>query len=80
MLFTVSKYLMFSFAITRTSTHASYAVRILKYSLEFPIKVRDIGNGSFEIDKSDPFDSVKKYWAYKIARPNEDIPVVVIDD
>jgi len=57
----------------------SFAVRILKYNLDFPIKVKEVGNGFFEIDDSDPFDQVKKYWAYRIAKPNENIPIMMID-
>ena len=58
---------------------AAFAARILKFDIEFPLKVRDLGNGTYEIDTADPFDQVKKYWAYRIAKPHENIPVTIVE-
>ena len=57
----------------------SFAARILKYNLEFPIKVRELNDGTYEIDSADPLDQVKKYWAYRIAKPLEKIPITIVD-
>lgn len=58
---------------------AAFAARILKFDIEFPLKVRDLGNGTYEIDTADPFDQIKKYWAYRIAKPHENIPVTIVE-
>jgi len=57
----------------------SFATRMLKYNLEFPLKVRELSDGTYEIDGADPFDQVKKYWAYRIAKPLENIPITIVE-
>jgi hypothetical protein len=52
---------------------------MLKYNLEFPLKVRELSDGTYEIDGADPFDQVKKYWAYRIAKPLENIPITIVE-
>ena len=44
------------------------------------IIIDDCSNdGTYEIDSADPFDQVKKYWAYRIAKPLENVPVIIIE-
>jgi len=58
---------------------ASLAERIKKFNLILPIKVSPLSGGLFEIDSADPFDQVKKYWAWLIAYPDTKIPVIIFE-
>lgn len=58
---------------------ASLAERIRKFNLILPIKVRPLSGGLFEIDLEDPFDQVKKYWAWLIAYPDTKIPAIIFE-
>lgn len=57
------------------------AESILKYGLKFSIRVVPLCEGKdsyeYEVDPYDPFDQVKKYWAWKIAFPGRVIPVCI---
>jgi aryl-alcohol dehydrogenase-like predicted oxidoreductase len=58
---------------------ASIAERIRKFNLILPIKVRTLSGGLFEIDSEDPFDQVKKYWAWLLAYPETKIPAIIFE-
>jgi len=58
----------------------SLAARILKLGKVLPLKVRRAEGDTFQIDYYDPFDQIKKYWAWRIAYPGYDVPVLVIED
>ena len=58
---------------------ASIAERIRKFNLILPIKVRPLSGGLFEIDSEDPFDQVKKYWAWLMAYPETKIPAIIFE-
>jgi len=55
----------------------SLAVRTLKFDLVSPIKVFRTSD-LYEVDNYDPFDQVKKFWAWRIAYPDAKIPIRVI--
>lgn len=55
----------------------SLAVRMLRFDLVSPIKVFRTSD-LYEVDNYDPFDQVKKYWAWRIAYPDKKIPIRVI--
>lgn len=57
----------------------SMASRILKYNLVLPIKVQIGTSGALTIDSFDPFDQIKKYWAWRIAYPGKDIPINICE-
>jgi len=57
----------------------SMASRILKYDLVLPIKVAKSPSGALTIDSYDPFDQIKKFWAWRIAHPGKDIPVNIFE-
>lgn len=57
----------------------SMASRILKYDLVLPIKVQLGTSGALTIDSYDPFDQIKKYWAWRIAYPGKDIPINICE-
>jgi len=54
---------------------------ILRYDLKLPVRVVPLcgneGSYEYEVDPYDPFDQVKKYWAWKIAFPGKPIPVSI---
>ncbi|MDH5426711.1 MAG: aldo/keto reductase [Nitrospirota bacterium] len=54
---------------------------ILRYGLRMPIRVLSLAGNKdsfeYELDSYDPFDQVKKYWAWKIAFPGKPIPVSI---
>lgn len=56
----------------------SLACRILKYQLIFPIKVNVMGD-RYLVDDADPFDQIKKFWAWRLAYPLRRIPVIVLN-
>lgn len=58
----------------------SLSERISKYNLVLPIKVVRTSKENFSIDPYDPFDQIKKYWAWRIAYPNEPIPVQIFEN
>lgn len=55
---------------------------ILRYGLKMPIRVVPLNGNQdlyeYEVDPYDPFDQVKKYWAWKIAFPEKLIPVCIM--
>jgi hypothetical protein len=57
------------------------AESILQYDLKLPIQVVPLcGNKDsyeYEVNPYDPFDQIKKYWAWKIAFPEKLIPVCI---
>ncbi|WP_342346868.1 aldo/keto reductase [uncultured Nitrospira sp.] len=57
------------------------AESIVKYDLKMPIQVVPFCENNdlyeYEVDPYDPFDQVKKYWAWKIAFPGKLIPVCI---
>jgi aryl-alcohol dehydrogenase-like predicted oxidoreductase len=55
----------------------SFALRILRFGVVYPVKVIQTSIG-YEIDDYDPFDQVKKFWAWRIAYPKSSIPVKVL--
>jgi aryl-alcohol dehydrogenase-like predicted oxidoreductase len=57
----------------------SLAHRILRYNLILPVKVRELQNNNYQIDSKDPFDQIKKYWAWRIAYPNKKVPTLISD-
>lgn len=57
----------------------SIASRILKYNLVLPIKVQESSSGALTIDSYDPFDQIKKFWAWRIAHPDKDIPINICE-
>lgn len=58
---------------------ASLSERIIKYSLSMPVKVIALRDGSFQVDSEDPFDQIKKYWAWCLAYPGSKIPVIIFE-
>ena len=60
---------------------AGLAESISQFSLKLPIRVVPLSNNQglyeYEIDSYDPFDQVKKYWAWQIAFPGERIPIYI---
>lgn len=58
----------------------SLSERISKYNLVLPVKVVRNSKQSFSIDPYDPFDQIKKYWAWQISYPNEPIPVQIFEN
>lgn len=57
----------------------SLSLRIARSKLILPITVKQIGEKSYIIDSNDPFDQVKKYWAWRFAYPRDKIPVFIVD-
>ena len=57
----------------------SMAERIKLGASEMPIRVIPNDAGGYDIDKYDPFDQIKKYWSWVLAKPGEDIPAYIID-
>lgn len=57
------------------------AESIVRYGLRMPIQVVPLyGNNDsyeYEVDPYDPFDQIKKYWAWKIAFPGRLIPICI---
>jgi aryl-alcohol dehydrogenase-like predicted oxidoreductase len=58
---------------------ASLSERVLKFNLILPVKVVALNDALFQIDDYDPFDQIKKYWAWRLAFPGEKIPVIVFE-
>ncbi|MFM1986738.1 MAG: hypothetical protein RIS18_955 [Actinomycetota bacterium] len=58
---------------------SSLAERIKIFNLVLPIKVCPLPDGFYEIDSEDPFDQLKKYWAWLIAYPDSKIPAVIFE-
>jgi diketogulonate reductase-like aldo/keto reductase len=58
---------------------ASLSERMIKYSLIMPLKVIALRDGSFQVDAEDPFDQIKKYWAWCLAYPGSKIPVIIFE-
>jgi hypothetical protein len=57
----------------------SLAQRIQQSNIVLPIKVALQNTGKFLVDPYDPFDQIKKFWAWRLAYPNEKIPVDIIE-
>jgi len=57
----------------------SLSLRIARSKLILPITVKQISKKSYIIDSNDPFDQIKKYWAWIFANPNDKIPVFIVD-
>jgi diketogulonate reductase-like aldo/keto reductase len=57
----------------------SLAERILKYNITLPVKVVLQSKDKFIIDPYDPFDQIKKFWAWRIAFPSKKVPVDIIE-
>ena len=56
----------------------SLATRIRKYRIILPLKVFR-SEDQFLIEDYDPFDQIKKFWAWKLAYPGKKVPVSIID-
>ena len=56
----------------------SLATRIRKYGIVLPLKVYRSGD-RFLIDDYDPFDQIKKFWAWRLAYPGRKVPVSILD-
>ena len=58
---------------------AELAESIVQFGLKLPIRVNQIFGAKdqfeYEIDSYDPFDQVKKYWAWRIAFPKSSISI-----
>lgn len=52
--------------------------RLENSDILFPVLVSPTTGGKFVLDNKDPFNEVKRYWAWRLARPNQDIPVIVL--
>lgn len=52
--------------------------RFRKGEVRLPVLVSATGDGRFVVDHKDPMNEVKRYWAWRLARPNETIPVIVL--
>jgi diketogulonate reductase-like aldo/keto reductase len=57
----------------------SLAQRIRQFNIVLPVKVASQVSGKFLVDPYDPFDQVKKFWAWRLAYPNEKIPIDIIE-
>lgn len=68
-------------ALDLVPSPVALAESIVQYDLKMPIQVVPLcGNNDsyeYEVDPYDPFDQVKKYWAWKIAFPGKSIPVCI---
>src|SRR5680860_207438 len=68
-------------ALDLVPSPVALAESIVQYDLKMPIQVVPLcGNNDsyeYEVDPYDPFDQVKKYWAWKIAFPGKTIPVCI---
>lgn len=53
--------------------------RFRKGSAFFPVQVNRRRENLFVVDQKDPLSEVKRYWAWRLAKPNGRIPVVVIE-
>jgi len=56
----------------------SLAARIRRYGIVLPLKVFK-SDDRFLIEDYDPFDQIKKFWAWKLAHPGRKVPVLVIE-
>ena len=56
----------------------SMAERIKRGATEMPIRVVARSDGRYCIDGYDPFDQIKKYWAWIFANPGQDVPAYVL--
>lgn len=52
--------------------------RLENSDLLLPVLVSPTNGGRFILDNKDPLNEVKRYWAWRLARPNQDIPVIVL--
>jgi hypothetical protein len=52
--------------------------RLEKSKILLPVLVSATKGGKFVLDNKDPLNEVKRYWAWRLARPNQDIPVIVL--
>jgi len=54
------------------------ADRLLAGALEMPIRLWTKPGGGYVIDSYDPFDQIKKFWAWVIARPGQPMPAYLM--
>jgi hypothetical protein len=47
--------------------------------VELPVLVTVKSDGNYVTDSKDPLNEVKRYWAWRLARPGEPIPVIVLE-
>lgn len=52
--------------------------RLENNDILLPIIVSQTNDGKFVLDNKDPLNEVKRYWAWRLARPNQDVPVIVM--
>ena len=52
--------------------------RLENNDILLPVMVSLTNDGKFVLDNKDPLNEVKRYWAWRLARPNQDVPVIVM--